>query len=120
MSEPRTVLLVAFLFGVIVPVILWRVEDTVEFVSIWLPIALSILAGILIGWLTPSRIGESVAGLIGGVVLGLIADASVDSIFFSRDRNLLGLEWIYWGLILGIPFAAAAWTIRLTRKWIRS
>jgi hypothetical protein len=110
MTRLRALVAGAFAFGAIVPVIAGRVE----LVGFWAPAFCAFVFGALAGWKVPGRIGESSISVAVGIIVGLSLDAAIDFVYRGRDRNLIGVEWIFWIVILAIPLALGYWLLRAT------
>src|SRR5436305_1545329 len=112
MTPLRRLLALSVAIGAVVPVVAAR-ADVSSFLT---PIVCALIAGALGGWIAPGRIGESAIAVAVGVIFGLSVDAAVGSLYFNSGRNLIGIEWILWIVVLGIPFALANWAVSALRK----
>jgi hypothetical protein len=105
MNRLRLVLASVFITGALVPVVAQRAQ----FPNLWIPVLIAIVAGLLSGWLVSGRAAEAAAAGVFGVFVGLTVDAIVDWFYFAHDRRLIGIEWIVWAAVMGLPVAIASW-----------
>jgi len=115
MNHFRTALALSFIVGALVPVIAQRTQ----FPNLWAPLFIALLAGALSGWFAPGRVAELAASTVAGVFTGLTADALVDWFVFAHDRRLIGIEWVIWAAVLGIPVSFAAWVGGALREYTK-
>src|SRR5690242_11281742 len=113
MNHLRIALALSFMVGALVPVIAQRAQ----FPNLWGPLLVALVTGAAGGWLAPRRVGELTASAIAGVFIGLTVDAIVDWFYFAHDRRLIGIEWIIWAAVLGVPVALASWGSGAARSY---